>query len=172
MSDLFHKDVPFAFIAEVFHVMAACPHHTFQVLTKRPKRMAGVLRDYYDSEGREPLANVWLGTSIESNTYVWRADHIRDAPGAVRFISAEPLLGPLDALDLSNIDWLIVGGESGADFRFIDPKWVRSLRDRCALEGVAFFFKQWGGIRPKSHGRELDGRTWDEMPRRCTLATA
>jgi protein gp37 len=107
---------------------------------------------------------VWLGTSIESDSYVWRADHLRAAPAAVRFISAEPLLGSLPSLDLTGIDWLIAGGESGKDHRPIDPKWVRDLRDRCNDADVAFFFKQWGGIRPKSGGRELDGRTWDEMP--------
>jgi protein gp37 len=164
MSDLFHKDVPIDFIGRVFDVMAACPQHTFQVLTKRPKRMARVLAAYYDNAGREPLENVWIGTSIETNTYVWRADHVRAAPAAVRFVSAEPLLGPLDELDLQGIDWLIVGGESGADFRPVDGQWVRDLRDRCGAESTAFFFKQWGGIRPKSNGRELDGRTWDEMP--------
>jgi protein gp37 len=117
-----------------------------------------------------PPPNVWLGTSIESDTYTWRADHLRATPAAVRFISAEPLLGPLPSLDLTGIDWLIVGGESGAGHRPMNPEWVRDLRD-CALNaGTAFFFKQWGGIRPKSGGRTLDGRTWDEMPERAVVA--
>jgi protein gp37 len=169
MSDLFHKDVPAEFIRRVFDVMTACPQHTFQVLTKRPKRMARVLSEYY--EDAAALPNVWLGTSIESDDYVWRADHLRQAPAAVRFISAEPLLGPLPSLDMVGIDWVIVGGESGAGHRPISAEWVRGLRDACLSTAIgderpdtAFFFKQWGGPRPKSNGRELDGRTWDEMP--------
>jgi protein gp37 len=171
MSDLFHKDVPVGFIADVFEVMAATPQHTYQVLTKRPKRMARVVSNVYDASVAlhglgvtEPLANVWLGTSIESDDYVWRADHLRAAPAAVRFISAEPLLGPLPSLDLAGVDWLIAGGESGPDHRPLDLDWVRDLRDRCAAAGVAFFFKQVGGRTPKSGGRLLDGRTWDELP--------
>jgi protein gp37 len=177
MSDLFHKDVPSGFIGRVFNVMGSCPQHTFQVLTKRPKRMKNVLKDYYALTGQEPFPNVWLGTSIESRDYSWRADHLRATPAAVRFISAEPLLGPLvpplgelaPGLDLADIDWLIVGGESGPGHRPMDPRWVRDLRDACDPGSIyppttAFFFKQWGGDRPKSNGRELDGRTWDEMP--------
>jgi protein gp37 len=164
MSDLFHKDVPTEFIGRVFDVMRDCPQHTFQVLTKRPKRMSRVLAAYYEANGQEPFPNVWLGTSIETSPYAWRADHLRATAAAVHFISAEPLLGPLDDLDLDGIDWLIAGGESGTDHRPVDREWVRSLRDRCINEGVAFFFKQWGGIRPKSNGRQLDGRTWDDMP--------
>jgi protein gp37 len=187
MSDLFHKDVPEEFIADVFRIMGQAPAHTFQVLTKRPKRMRRVLehRRWRDlgyspqmgghhhapiipGEHRDsdvPLPNVWLGTSIESDDYIWRADHLRATPAAVRFISAEPLLGPLPSLDLTGVDWLIVGGESGTGHRPIDPAWVRDLRDRCQEAGTAFFFKQWGGARPKSNGRELDGRPWDEMPK-------
>lgn len=165
MSDLFHKDVPDEFISRVWGVMADNPRHTFQVLTKRPKRMRNVLTKYrWATPHGQPLSNVWLGTSIESNAYVWRADHLRATPAAVRFISAEPLLGPLPDLDLTGIDWLIVGGESGKGFRPIVSEWVRELRDTAHDAGTAFFFKQWGGIRPKSGGRELDGRTWDEMP--------
>jgi protein gp37 len=171
MSDLFHKDVPLEFIGRVFNVMGSCPQHTFQVLTKRPKRMARALRAYYDTTGQEPFPNVWLGTSIEFDDYVWRADHLRAAPAAVRFISAEPLLGPLPSLDLIGIDWLIVGGESGTGHRHIDPEWVRGLRDAAQATRIAderpdcaFFFKQWGGRTPKTGGRELDGRTWDETP--------
>lgn len=182
MSDLFHKGVPVEFIGRVFNVMGSCPQHTFQVLTKRPKRMARIVQAYYETTAQEPFPNVWLGTSIESDDYVWRADHLRAAPAAVHFVSAEPLLGPLPSLSLDDIDWLIVGGESGKDHRPIDAEWIRSLRDTCIATsghdpiegwaagerlvngGTAFFFKQWGGIRPKSNGRELDGRTWDEMP--------
>jgi protein gp37 len=167
MSDLFHKDVDPLFIGRAFNVMARCPQHTFQVLTKRPKRMSRVVDAYYEvvrDDLAKPYPNVWLGTSIESDDYVWRADHLRAASAAVRFISAEPLLGPLPSLNLDGIDWLIVGGESGEGHRPIEADWVRDLRDRCLDAGVAFFFKQWGGIRPKSGGRELDGRTWDEMP--------
>ena len=133
MSDLFHKHVPDDFVGDVFDVMAACPQHTFQVLTKRPKRMSRVLGDYYDRIGRAPLPNVWIGTSIETNSYAWRANHLRATPAAVRFVSAEPLLGPLDALILDGIDWLIAGGESGADFRPMDVRWVRGLRDSCLM---------------------------------------
>jgi len=179
MSDLFHKDVPERYIQSVFGRMRAAHWHTFQVLTKRPKRMARMLASWEDYE---PLPNVWLGTSIESRGYVRRADYLREAPAAVRFISAEPLLGPLvydwhlddgtrcwsdsDApqLNLDGIDWLIVGGESGAGFRPVDASWVRHLQWAAEEAGAAFFFKQWGGARPKSGGRELDGRTWDEMP--------
>lgn len=173
MSDLFHPRIPGEFIAEVFDVMERCPQHTFQVLTKRPKRMASWTRRYRP----EPLPNVWLGTSIENREWVGRADALRDAVAAVRFISAEPLLGPLvhpdgqprigfpDWLDLTLIDWLIVGGESGPEHRPITASWVRDLRDQATEGGTAFFFKQWGGRTPKSGGRELDGRTWDEYPR-------
>jgi protein gp37 len=162
MSDLFHKDVPPRFIEKVWQTMAVTPQHTYQILTKRPKRMAAIVSTLVDQYG--VLPNVWLGTSIESETYVWRADRLRETPAAVRFISAEPLLGPLHGLILNDIDWLIVGGESGAGFRPIRSGWVRYLRNYANESGTAFFFKQWGGIRPKSGGRELDGRTWDEMP--------
>lgn len=164
MSDLFHKDVPVEFIGRVFNVIGACPQHTFQILTKRPKRMSRVVAAYYEATNIVPYANVWLGTSIESDDYVWRAGHLRNTPAAVRFISAEPLLGPLHTLTLEGIDWLIVGGESGPNHRPIRPEWVRELRVRSRSAGTAFFFKQWGGRTPKSGGRELDGRTWDEMP--------
>jgi protein gp37 len=163
MSDLFHKDVPSAFLERVWETMEACPRHTFQILTKRPKRLRNeTLRMW--QRYTEPLPNVWLGTSIESDDYVWRADYLRDAIAAVRFISAEPLLGPLPSLDLAGIDWLIVGGESGPEHRPIRAEWVRDLRDRCQENGVAFFFKQWGGRTPKAGGRTLDGHMWDEMP--------
>lgn len=162
MSDLFHELVPWDYIDRVFDVMEQAERHTFQVLTKRPERMKALAR---------PVPpNVWLGTSIENDRWTVRADHLRETPRAIRFLSCEPLLGPLPSLDLTGIDWVIVGGESGVGHRPIDPAWVRDLRDRCNEAGVAFFFKQWGGRTPKSGGRVLDGRTWDEMPR--TLAAA
>lgn len=140
MSDLFHEDVPVDYIAQVFDAMAAAPQHTYQVLTKRPGRMASVLRRIQP----EPLPHVWLGTSIELDKYTWRADKVRATPAAVRFLSLEPLLGPLPSLDLEDIAWVIVGGESGHGARPLDPDWVRDLRDRCADADVAFFFKQTG----------------------------
>jgi len=158
MSDLFHKDVPDVFIYEVFETMNKAQHHIFQVLTKRPSRAVLMAYDL------KWTPNVWLGTSIESNDYVWRADKLRQVPAAIRFISAEPLLGSLDYLNLEGVDWLIAGGESGPRHRPCNPEWVRSLRDRCVEHGTAFFFKQWGGAHPKSGGRELDERTWDELP--------
>ncbi|MGE3140188.1 MAG: DUF5131 family protein [Dehalococcoidia bacterium] len=162
MSDLFHPQVPDDFIASVFDVMAACEHHTFQVLTKRPKRMAALVHRILP----EPLRNVWLGTSIEADPLVWRADALRRTPAAVRFLSLEPLIGPVPSLGLDGIDWVITGGESGHGARPVDPAWVLQVRDRCQASGVAFFHKQWGGRTPKAGGRLVDGRTWDEMPTR------
>ncbi|TBL44273.1 phage Gp37/Gp68 family protein [Verrucosispora sp. SN26_14.1] len=182
MSDLFHARIPRDFAARVFAAMAATPQHTYQVLTKRPERMARIVNDaawrssVYLHESvlkprgpaRDippwPLPNVWLGTSIESDEHAGRADHLRATPAAVRFISAEPLLGPLPSLDLARVDWLIAGGESGPGARPMHPDWARDLRDRCQAADVAFFFKQWGGRTPKANGRELDGRTWDQYP--------
>jgi len=196
MSDLFHEDVPFDFLDRVFGVMAAAPQHTFQVLTKRPHRAQEYLsrvvtvamptkasalvrakspEGYVEWVGRTPhwpLPNVWIGTSIENSRFNWRADVLRATPAAVRFISAEPLLGSLfkitkrqrNPLDLTDIDWLIAGGESGDGHRRIDPEWVRELRDACHNYDTAFFFKQWGGRTPKSGGRLLDGREWSEYP--------
>lgn len=158
MSDLFHEDIPEAFIEDVFSVMAEADWHVFQILTKRHDRLAELAE-------RLPWSpNVWMGVSIENRRFVHRAEHLRAVPAAVRFISAEPLLGPLEGLDLSGIQWLIAGGESGSKHRPVRAEWVRQLRDRCLAEDVAFFFKQWGGVRSKSGGRLLDGRTWDEMP--------
>ncbi|MDR3638553.1 MAG: phage Gp37/Gp68 family protein [Isosphaeraceae bacterium] len=162
MSDLFHELVPDPYIRQVFDVMAQCPQHEFQVLSKRPERMCAVHRLWTERHGILP--NVWLGTSIENDRWVGRAGALRETPAAVRFISAEPLLGPLPSLDLTNIDWLIVGGESGVGHRPMEAGWVRDLRDRAVEAGVAFFFKQWGGRTPRVGGRELDGRTWDEYP--------
>ncbi len=164
MADLFHELVPAEYVAQVFDVMARAPEHTFQILTKRPERMVEVVSGYYRFHQTAVLPNVWLGVSIENDRWVHRADGLRATPAAVRFISAEPLLGPLPSLDLSGIDWLIVGGESGPKHRPMRPEWVRELQRLSTDAGVAFFFKQWGGLQPKAGGRELDGRTWDEFP--------
>jgi protein gp37 len=217
MSDLFHEEVPDEYIARVFAVMASAHWHTFQVLTKRPERMHFLLTsdrfvlDVARGVTAEtllpidwPLPNVWAGTSIENRRFVHRAYLLRATPAAVRFISAEPLLGPLYAsdkgeirtdygtgregyaywedgrpvddehaeLDLGGIDWLIAGGESGPKHRPIRTEWVRQLRDACATTGTAFFFKQWGGQTPKAGGRELDGRTWDQLPTRQDIEAA
>ncbi len=154
MSDLFHPDVPDEFIGRVWDVMARTPQHTYQVLTKRSQRIARALGPagcgFYAAEGPVPCPqpNVWLGTSIETDRYTFRADHLRNTPAAVRFLSLEPLLGPLPSLDLTGIDWVIVGGESGPGARPMHPDWVRDIRDRCQAAGVAYFFKQWGEYRP------------------------
>lgn len=158
MSDLFHEGIPTAFIRQVFDVMEQAHWHVFQVLTKRPARALELAKQL-------PWpSNVWLGASVESATYVKRIDILRRVPAQVRFLSIEPLLGPLPQLDLQRIHWVIVGGESGPGARHMDPEWVRSIRDSCLDERVAFFFKQWGGVRKKTTGRELDGRTWDQLP--------
>jgi protein gp37 len=158
MSDLFHPDVPFEFIEQVFAVMAETPQHTYQVLTKRSKRLAEV------GQALTWPDNVWMGVSVESERYAFRLDHLREVGAAVRFVSAEPLLGPLSDLDLDGIHWLIAGGESGPGARPMDPAWATDLRDQCVAAHVPFFFKQWGGRTPKAGGRELEGQTWDEVP--------
>lgn len=158
MSDLFHKDVPDEFIRQVFEVMVEADWHIYQVLTKRSPRLAKL------GQTLPWRPHIWAGVSIETDRYIWRADHLRKVPAHIRFISAEPLLGPLDHLNLDGIHWLISGGESGPGHRPCDPEWVRDLRDRCLAEGVSFFHKQWGGRSPKTGGRLLDGRTWDELP--------
>ena len=158
MSDLFHQDIPTEYIAAVFETMANADWHVFQVLTKRPGRLRRI------ADQLPWRRTVWAGVSIETNKFVCRANYLKEVPAAVRFISAEPLLGPLDELDLAGIDWLISGGESGVGHRSIDEAWVRDLRDRCAEAGAAFFHKQWGGRWPKKGGRELDGQTYDEWP--------
>jgi protein gp37 len=164
MSDLWHELVPDEYIDAVFEVMALTPRHEFQILTKRPERMVEWLEGPGARWPREPLPNVWLGVSIENDRWVGRADLLRRTPAAVRFISAEPLLGPLPSLDFAGIDWVIVGGESGIGARPVKADWIRDLRDRSVAAGVKFFFKQWGGRTSKAGGRELDGRTWDEYP--------
>lgn len=158
MSDLFHPEVPRDFIEDVFDVMTEAERHTFQILTKRPQRAAKLLA------GRPVAGNIWLGTSIETDRYVFRADHLKRINVPIRFLSCEPLLGPLPSLDLAGIGWVIVGGESGPGHRPIDPDWVRDIRDMTNQAGLAFFFKQWGGRTPKAGGRELDGREWNEWP--------
>jgi protein gp37 len=170
MTDLFGEWVPQEWINAIFTVMWQAPRHQFQVLTKRPRIMRTALGDHYRSIQRSPLENVWLGTSIELDRFTWRANVLRDCPAAVRFVSAEPLLGPLPSLDLAGIDWLIAGGESGIGHRPCEPDWVCDLRDRSYEAHTAFFFKQWGGRTHAEGGRVLDGRTWDEYPR--SLVTA
>lgn len=158
MSDLFHARVPMSFIRDVFDVMAATPRHRYQVLTKRSTRLRRI------AEKLTWPDNVWMGVSVENADTLYRVDDLRHVPAAVRFLSCEPLLGPLTGLDVSGIDWVIAGGESGPAHRPMDPAWAFEIRDLCEERGVAFFFKQWGGRTPKAGGRQLDGRTWDEMP--------
>jgi protein gp37 len=158
MSDLFHSDVPQSYIQSVFATMDRASWHTFQVLTKRSDRLRELAPEL-------PWpANVWMGVSVESTKYVDRVRELQQVPAAVRFLSVEPLLGPIPRLPLAGIDWVIVGGESGPGARAVQPEWVRAIRDRCSARGVPFFFKQWGGVWKKRTGRELDGRTWDELP--------
>jgi len=158
MSDVFHAQFSLEQIQQVFEVMAAAGWHHFQLLTKRPERALRLAEHLSWPE------NVWLGTSIENGDVVRRIDALRDVPAAVRFLSAEPLIGPLEDLNLDGVHWVIGGGESGAGHRPCQVEWARSLRDQCVHAGVAFFWKQWGGNTPKVGGRELDGRTWDEYP--------
>ncbi|XVV11416.1 DUF5131 family protein [Actinoplanes sp. CA-131856] len=158
MSDLFHARVPFDYVERVFEVMAQTPRHTYQILTKRAARLAKIASRLNWPD------NVWIGVSVEDMEQTDRIEHLRQVPAAVRFVSAEPLIGPLGGIDLTDIDWLIAGGESGPGSRPMDAGWARALRDACVSSGTAFFFKQWGGRTPKAGGRELDGRTWDEMP--------
>lgn len=158
MSDLFHEEIPDDFIFQVFDAMREADWHTFQILTKRQERMVDLGKDL------DWPSNVWMGVSIENRRFVHRTDSLREVPAAVRFVSAEPLLGPLENLDLTGIDWLIAGGESGPGHRPVREEWLLDLRNRCIDEEVAFFFKQWGGRTPKIGGRLLEGRTWDEMP--------
>jgi|SRR5215217_322686 len=160
MSDLFHPDVPAEFIRQVWTTMAATPRHTYQILTKRPERMAEVLQ-----EANFPvLANVWLGTSVEDGRVIYRLDDLRRVPAAVRFVSFEPLIGSVADADLRDIHWAIVGGESGPDARPMQHQWVDEIEAACRETGAAFFFKQWGGRNKKAAGRTYRDRTWDELP--------
>lgn len=160
MSDLFHPDVPADFIAQVWATMAATPHHTYQILTKRPERMAEVL----SVAEFAVLPNVWLGTSVEDSRVVHRLDSLRQVPAAVRFVSFEPLIGSVSGAELLDIHWAIIGGESGPDARPMDPTWVDEIHDACRRAGTAFFFKQWGGRNKKATGRTYRDQTWDELP--------
>jgi protein gp37 len=162
MSDLFHGDVPIAFIQQVFDVMRRASMHTFQVLTKRAARLERI------SPSIEWPENVWMGVSIERDDYIYRINHLRATGAKVKFLSLEPLLGPLPNLDLRAIDWVIVGGESGPRARPMNQDWVLDIRDQCLKAGVPFFFKQWGGRNKKKAGRRLDGRFWDGMPSKLT----
>jgi protein gp37 len=170
MSDLFHDGVPMEFIKRVFATMLATPQHTYQILTKRADRLERLSSEL-------PWApNIWMGVSVESAEFLWRIDHLRRTGATTKFLSLEPLLGPLGRLNLRGISWAIAGGESGPNARPMDAKWVRSIRDQCVKSGVAFHFKQWGGRNKKKAGRRLDGRTWDEFPSlktpRCDLASS
>jgi protein gp37 len=160
MSDLFHKDVPLAFIQRVFEVMSACPQHQFQVLTKRSAR----LRKLAQQRAIVWPQNVWMGVSVEDQRRAHRAVDLGAVPASVRFLSVEPLLGPIEQLPLEGIDWVIVGGESGPGARPMRAEWVESLLSQCRKRGVPFFFKQWGGVQKHRTGRTLKGRTYDEMP--------
>lgn len=164
MSDVFHADVPDAFARQIFEVMLKADWHTYQVLTKRPSRAARFFRMNHDlfPSGEIPR-HIWMGTSVENQDVVYRVDQLRRVPAAIRFLSCEPLLGPLQ-LELVGINWVIVGGESGIGFRPMEPHWPLEIRDQCEAAGTAFFFKQWGGRTPKARGRVLDGRTYDDLP--------
>jgi len=158
MSDLFHKDIPLDFLHQTFDIMNQAHWHRFQVLTKRAKRLAELAPclDWPD--------NVWMGVTVENASYIKRIDNLRNVPAAVRFLSLEPLLGPLSNLDLSNIDWVIAGGESGPGARPMDKKWALDIQQQCRKANVPFFFKQWGGVNKKKNGRLLNGRVYNEMP--------
>ena len=162
MSDLFHKEVPSAFVDLVFDTMEAANWHVFQLLTKRSSRMQKYLRRRFES--RPCPQHIWCGVSVEDSPAKSRIEHLREAPAGARFLSVEPLLGPVGTLDLRGIHWVIAGGESGPRAREMNPDWVRGVRDECVRQDVAFFFKQWGGLRPKDGGRELDGREWNGFP--------
>jgi protein gp37 len=168
MSDLFHEDVPSAFISRVFEVMQQASQHQFQILTKRAKRLETLAKTLPWPD------NVWMGVTVEKAEYAWRIDSLRRTPAKVRFLSLEPLLGPLPDLVLTDIDWVIVGGESGPGARPMEEAWVKEIKKQCRQSRTAFFFKQWGGTNKKKTGRLLDGRTWDEMPvlSRAQLALA
>jgi protein gp37 len=166
MSDLFHERVPVPFIEKAFHTMQECPQHTFQVLTKRSQRLRALAPRLPWPE------NIWMGVSIEDARVIHRLDDLRAAPAAVRFLSCEPLIGPLEDIDLDGIHWVIVGGESGPRARPLEREWVESILRQCRRKGIPFFFKQWGGVRKDLTGRKLRGRTYDEMPKTTQLALA
>jgi protein gp37 len=166
MSDMFHAEVPVEFIIKVFDVMRRASWHRFQVLTKRSERLLSL------SDQLPWAENIWMGVSVENDAYINRIDHLRETRSRIKFLSLEPLLGPLHDLRLKGIDWVIVGGESGPGARPMKPEWVTSLRDQCVEANVPFFFKQWGGVWKKKSGRLLEGRTWDQMPTVREVITA
>jgi protein gp37 len=164
MSDLFHKDIPESFVRQVFEVMLRVNRHVYQVLTKRPSRAVEFWKRHKDLfKGTEIPGHIWMGTSVENQRVDYRIRHLRHLPAALRFLSCEPLLGPIQ-LDLESIHWVIVGGESGVGFRPIDPAWVRGIQKQCEEADVPFFFKQWGGRTFNANGRLLDGQLWDQYP--------
>ena len=163
MSDLFHPEVPLSFINRTFETMHKADWHQFQILTKRSERLLEL------SESIDWPSNVWMGVSVERQDYAFRIDHLRETGAAIKFLSLEPLLGPLEDLDLQGIDWAIVGGESGPGARPMDEQWVVDIKDQCEIAEVPFFFKQWGGTNKKKAGRLLQGRTWDDLPQDCRV---
>jgi protein gp37 len=158
MSDLFHNNVPFDFILEIFNVMCQASHHRFQILTKRSQRLLQLSHKLTWPE------NVWMGVTVESANYVYRIDHLRQTPASIKFISFEPLLGPIPNINLDGIDWVIVGGESGPGARPMKSEWAVDIRNQCIDADIPFFFKQWGGVNKKKNGRALAGQTWSQMP--------
>lgn len=164
MSDLFHDQVPLPYIKRVFGVMNQADWHQYQILTKRAERLEEV-----NSQLRW-APHIWMGVSVENKDYLWRIDHLRNTKAHIKFLSVEPLLGSLGKISLRGIDWVIAGGESGPGARPMEASWVKEVRDQCLRAGVAFFFKQWGGVQKKRRGRELEGRTWDEMPELVTIS--
>jgi len=158
MSDLFHPDVPLEYIEKIFSVMQRASWHTFQILTKRPERLSDIYQYL------EWPKNIWIGVSVETSDYKYRIEHLGRIPAAVRFLSIEPLLGPINQLPLQKIDWVILGGESGPHARKMKPDWVFPIRDKCLKSGVPFFFKQWGGTRKSKSGNSLNGKIWHELP--------
>lgn len=164
MSDLFHDNVPTEYIQSVFDVMNQADWHQYQVLTKRAER----LEELSDKLPWAP--HIWMGVSVENKDYLWRIDHLRRTKAHIKFLSIEPLLGPLGKINLRGVDWVIVGGESGPGARSMNAEWVTEIKDQCVRAGGAFFFKQWGGVQKKRHGRELEGRTWDEMPELAVIS--
>ena len=167
MSDLFHKEIPVDFISQVFDTMESATQHTFQVLTKRSTLMRDFVNRRYS--GTSCPEHIWLGVSVEDRQALSRVEHLRATRARTRFLSVEPLLGPIGRLRLSGIHWVIVGGESGPGFRPMKKEWATQVRNQCLRAGVAFFFKQWGGFRPKSGGNRLEGRRWIQYPERATV---
>ena len=159
MSDLFHKEVPLSFIKKVFKVMNQCPQHQFQILTKRAEQLQKIAPQLKWTD------NIWMGVSVENKNYIKRIDTLLKTKAKIKFLSLEPLLGPLKGLKLKGIDWVIVGGESGPKARPVQAEWIMQIRDQCVAQKTPFFFKQWGGVRKHKTGRQLEGRTWDEMPK-------